>query len=82
MWDAFFRLVENRAAILVSTKEDYEFGDNWTRLGAKIRGGLLGTHGALAKDSSSAFLMADIEGVSLPEAIRYDEAMLFLKGGE
>lgn len=74
IWDAFFGLSFNPATILLSTQEDFEFGDNLTRFGAKIRGGLLGTHGALAQDSSAAFILTDI-GSPLPRVVRYDEAL-------
>lgn len=77
IWDAFFGLAQNPATVLISTKENYEFGGNGTRFGAKIRGGLLGTHGALALHSSSAFVMASDPSIIFPEVVRYDQAFAF-----
>ncbi|MFO1519682.1 MAG: alkaline phosphatase family protein [bacterium] len=77
--DAFFGLVENPAALLLSTKEDYEFGDNLTRFGASLRGGMVGTHGALSHDSSSAFIMTTDPKIQFPSVVRYDEAFLPFK---
>lgn len=76
LWDGYFGLVQNPAVILLSTYEDYEFGDSLTRLGASIRGGLRGTHGALGKHSSNAFILTNDFSLKLPPVLRYDEALL------
>ncbi len=74
--DAFFGLVENPATILISTREDYEFGDSLTRFGASIRGGITGTHGAITLNSSSAFIMTTDKEVKIDPVVRYDQALL------
>lgn len=76
IWDAFHGLAHNPAPLLLSTLEHFEFGDNLTRFGAWLRGGLLGTHGALAFNSSNAFLMTTDASVTLPPVMRYDEALV------
>lgn len=75
IWDAFHGLVLNPASLLLSTLESWEFGGKVTRAGAALRGGLIGTHGALARDSSSAFVMTTDSSVILPEVARYDQAL-------
>jgi hypothetical protein len=77
--DAYFGLVQNPATILLSTNEDYEFGDNLTRWGSAIRGGMVGTHGAIALDSSSAFIASTDPKLGLPPVLRYDQALLPFK---
>jgi hypothetical protein len=77
--DAFYGLVKNPATILISTQEDYEFGDSLTRFGASLRGGMIGTHGALSLDSSSAFVMTNDPNVKLAPVVRYDEALVPFK---
>lgn len=73
--DALFSLVENPASILVSTKEDYEYGDFRTRVGSWLRGRLKGTHGGLFQEASAAFVMTTDPFVKLPPALRYDQVM-------
>jgi hypothetical protein len=75
--DAFFSLVENPASILVSTKEDYEYGDFRTRVGSWFRGRLKGTHGGLFQESSAAFVMTTDRQIKLPPAMRYDQVMKY-----
>jgi len=73
--DSFTGLVKNPAAIIVSIKENYEYGDTVTRVGAFFRGGMLGTHGSIRNSSSSAFLMTSDKESHLPETLRYDQAL-------
>lgn len=80
IWDAFFGLAQNQASILISTGENYEYGDNATRFGAAIRGGLRGTHGSLRRASSSAFLMTDDPKIKLPKQVSYDKALTYFMG--
>ncbi len=75
LWDAYYGLVENPASLLISTHENYEFGDELTRFGASLRGGMNGTHGALAMHSSSSFLATTDSSINLPSVLRYDQAL-------
>lgn len=77
IWDAFFGLSQNVASVLISTDENYEYGDNATRFFALIRGGLKGTHGALKRDSSSAFIMTTDPKIKLPNRLSYDKALTY-----
>ncbi|PIR25563.1 MAG: hypothetical protein COX62_04395 [Deltaproteobacteria bacterium CG_4_10_14_0_2_um_filter_43_8] len=73
--DAFFKLVDNPATILCSTKQEFEFGDSVTRLTAKLHGGLKGTHGGLFWDASNAFVMTTDASIQLPDAALYPTAL-------
>ncbi len=80
IYDALFSLVDNPAPILMSTKEDYEYGDFRTRLGSWLRGRLKGTHGGLFQNASAAFAMTTDPAVHLPQTLRYTELLPSLLG--
>lgn len=80
--DAFTSLVQNPASILLSTKQDYEYGDVLTRVGAWLHGGLKGTHGGLFQEASAAFLMTTDPQARYPAALRYDQVMKEVLGKE
>ena len=73
LYHAFHDLVQNPAPILISTQEGYEIGDTWTRVGARLRGGLEGTHGGLFKSTTEAFVMTNDPRINLPARLRYNE---------
>lgn len=79
IWDAFHGLVQQPASLLLSTLECFEFGGGLVRAGCHVARGfrnrLLGTHGALTAESSSAFLMTTDASVTLPPVARYDQAL-------
>lgn len=71
-----FELVENPASILCSTEAGWMFGARRTALSARLTGGRLQwTHGALERDATLGFLMADDPRLPLDGAVRFDEAL-------
>lgn len=79
--DAFHGLVKNKASVLFSLNEQYQFGSLAAYAGTKFKlGGHKGTHGGLFRETSWGIVMTDDADISLPKAIRYDEMFpLFLK---
>lgn len=74
LYDAFHRLVENKASMIFSLKPDYQFGALSTLGGTKLRlGGHKGTHGGMFKSVSQGIVMTDSKTRQLPPAVRYDE---------
>jgi hypothetical protein len=71
-----FELVHNPASIICSVKDDSMFGSRTTDFGARLTGGRLKwTHGALTREATLGFLMADPEGWKPRGALRFDEAL-------
>lgn len=74
VFDAFNNLVENPADLMFSMKESTSYGGPGARAGCFVKGGSKGSHGALAYDSSEAFVMSNyLQG--LPPAISYKDLL-------
>lgn len=73
--EAFFNIVRNPATILFSARENYEYGGMLTRFGARLHGGIKGTHGGLFQEASAAMVMTTDPKTRLPKLLRYDQVM-------
>lgn len=75
-----FALVENPASILCSNSPGYMFGSLLTeRTAIPTIGRLKWTHGALYRDAAVGFLMTDIPGWPMVDAVRFDQALAPLR---
>lgn len=74
LYEAFFKLVENPASILVNLNSHHEIGSTATRWGSKLLGGLKGTHGAIDWESSAAFVMTTLD-LPMPKKALYNSAL-------
>lgn len=72
LYDAFHKLVENKASVLFSLKPSYQFGGLAALAGTYIKFGHKGTHGGLFNDTSTGMVMTDDPKMKLPPYIRYD----------
>ena len=71
-----FDLVDNPASILCSLEPTHMFGARKTERATRLRGGRLRwTHGALERDATLGFLMADDPRLPLTGPVRFDEAL-------
>lgn len=75
LYESFFRLVENPANVMFSTRKDHQFGSMLARMGTWLKFGHKGTHGGLFRESSLGIAMTNVapRGAKLPEYLRYDE---------
>lgn len=71
-----FALVENPASIICSNSPGYMFGSRFTEYVARLTiGRLKWTHGALYREASLGFLMTDVPGWPVADAVRFDQAL-------
>lgn len=74
LYDAFFDLISNRAAIMFSLLPNYQYGSLAARIGTLTRVKQKGTHGGLFRSASWAFAMTNIDdNPAPPHFFRYDE---------
>jgi hypothetical protein len=74
-----FELAENSASVLCSISPGYMFGARTTEyMAVPTVGALRWTHGTLHRNASLGFLMTDIPGWDLPDAVRYNQALEFI----
>lgn len=73
LYDAFFQLVENGAAIMFSTLPNYQYGPLVTLIATYSKFGQRGTHGGMFRQTSWAFAMASMNSKPQPAALRYDD---------
>ena len=72
-----FDLVDNPASVLCSTAPGWMFGARKTDRASRLTGGRLRwTHGALERDATLGFLMADDPRLPLEGPVRFDEALV------
>lgn len=75
LYDAFGPLVKNQAQILASTLPGYEYGSWQSRIGARLHGGLKGTHGGLFDSASSAVVMTTLSDPAFPPIVSYRDVL-------
>lgn len=79
LFDSFFDLTQNPASILISTKENYQYGSTAAKFGTITKFGHKGTHGGIFRSTTQGvFLTNSGDEKTFPSALRYDELFDFV----
>lgn len=71
-----FTLIDNPASVICSVAPGHMFGARKTEQGARLKGQRLAwTHGALEREATLGFLLADVPGWRAPRVARFDGSL-------